>query len=121
MHLPLFVPEPDACGIRGAGETRRWEVGKALIFDESQNAIVFIDGVNLVESTLDGLHNRVLSNAMPADANLLAYSENERSFYVSTNDSILSYEAGRSGLMPVVEEIQRPVSLRPWPMHRWAT
>jgi len=84
---------------------------KALIFDESQNAIVFIDGLNLVESTLDGLHNRVLSNAMPADANLLAYSENERSFYVSTNDSILSYEAGRSGLMPVVEEIQRPVSL----------
>lgn len=35
VHLPLVVPEPDRCGIRVANEARRWEVGKALIFDDS--------------------------------------------------------------------------------------
>jgi aspartate beta-hydroxylase len=31
-HLPLIVP--DNCGFRVGGETRRWEVGKALVFDD---------------------------------------------------------------------------------------
>ncbi|HYX45885.1 MAG TPA: aspartyl/asparaginyl beta-hydroxylase domain-containing protein [Sphingomicrobium sp.] len=31
-HLPLIVP--DNCGLRVGGETRRWEVGKALVFDD---------------------------------------------------------------------------------------
>ena len=44
VHLPLFVPEPDACGIRVAGETRRWEVGKALIFDDSFEHETWNDG-----------------------------------------------------------------------------
>lgn len=33
MHLPLIVP-PD-CGFRVGGETRRWEPGKALVFDDT--------------------------------------------------------------------------------------
>ena len=32
-HLPLVVP--DECGLRVGSETRGWEVGKALIFDDS--------------------------------------------------------------------------------------
>jgi aspartyl/asparaginyl beta-hydroxylase (cupin superfamily) len=32
-HLPLIVP--DGCGFRVGNETRRWEVGKALIFDDT--------------------------------------------------------------------------------------
>jgi hypothetical protein len=32
LHLPLIVP-PD-CGFRVGGETRAWEVGKALVFDD---------------------------------------------------------------------------------------
>lgn len=31
-HLPLIVP--DNCGFSVGGETRRWEVGKALVFDD---------------------------------------------------------------------------------------
>jgi aspartate beta-hydroxylase len=31
-HLPLIVP--DNCGFRVGGETRRWEVGKPLVFDD---------------------------------------------------------------------------------------
>jgi len=31
-HLPLIVP--DGCGFRVGGETRRWEVGRALVFDD---------------------------------------------------------------------------------------
>ena len=31
-HFPLIVP--DDCGFRVGGETRQWEVGKALIFDD---------------------------------------------------------------------------------------
>lgn len=31
-HLPLIVPE--GCGFRVGGETRRWEPGKALVFDD---------------------------------------------------------------------------------------
>lgn len=31
-HFPLIVP--DDCGFRVGGETRRWEVGKALVFDD---------------------------------------------------------------------------------------
>ena len=32
-HLPLIVPE--GCGFRVGGETRKWEVGKLLVFDDS--------------------------------------------------------------------------------------
>lgn len=32
-HLPLIVP--DGCGFRVGGETRRWEVGELLVFDDS--------------------------------------------------------------------------------------
>lgn len=32
-HLPLIVP--DGCGFRVGGETRRWRVGKLLVFDDS--------------------------------------------------------------------------------------
>lgn len=32
-HLPLIVPE--GCGFRVGGESRRWEVGKLLVFDDS--------------------------------------------------------------------------------------
>ena len=31
-HLPLIVP--DDCGLRVGGETRRWESGKAMVFDD---------------------------------------------------------------------------------------
>ena len=31
-HFPLIVP--DNCGFRVGGETRRWEVGTPLIFDD---------------------------------------------------------------------------------------
>jgi hypothetical protein len=32
VHLPLIVP--DNCGFRVGGETRQWEVGKAIVFDD---------------------------------------------------------------------------------------
>jgi aspartate beta-hydroxylase len=32
LHLPLIVPED--CGFKVGGETRRWEVGKPLVFDD---------------------------------------------------------------------------------------
>jgi hypothetical protein len=32
VHLPLIVP--DHCGFRVGGETRAWEVGKAMVFDD---------------------------------------------------------------------------------------
>jgi len=32
VHFPLIVP--DNCGFRVGGETRHWEVGKALVFDD---------------------------------------------------------------------------------------
>ena len=35
VHLPIIVPESGSCGIRVADEIRKWEVGKALIFDDS--------------------------------------------------------------------------------------
>lgn len=31
-HLPLIVP--DNCGFRVGGETRRWQVGRAMVFDD---------------------------------------------------------------------------------------
>jgi aspartyl/asparaginyl beta-hydroxylase (cupin superfamily) len=31
-HLPLIVPEN--CGFRVGGETRQWQVGKAMVFDD---------------------------------------------------------------------------------------
>jgi aspartyl/asparaginyl beta-hydroxylase (cupin superfamily) len=34
-HFPLIVP--DNCGFRVGSETRRWEPGKALIFDDMTN------------------------------------------------------------------------------------
>lgn len=38
VHLPLVVPpgaDESECGMRVAGEIRRWEVGKALLFDDA--------------------------------------------------------------------------------------
>jgi beta-hydroxylase len=34
-HLPLIVPEGNLCGIRVGDQTRYWEEGKLLIFDDS--------------------------------------------------------------------------------------
>ena len=34
-HLPLIVPEKNTCAIRVGNETRNWEEGKLLIFDDS--------------------------------------------------------------------------------------
>jgi aspartyl/asparaginyl beta-hydroxylase (cupin superfamily) len=34
-HLPLLVPEPEKCGIRVADETRQWEPGRCLLFDDA--------------------------------------------------------------------------------------
>lgn len=34
-HLPLIVPEENKCAIRVVNETRHWEEGKLLIFDDS--------------------------------------------------------------------------------------
>ena len=34
-HLPLIVPEENKCAIRVGNETRHWEEGKLLIFDDS--------------------------------------------------------------------------------------
>ena len=34
-HLPLIVPEANKCAIRVGNETRHWEEGKLLIFDDS--------------------------------------------------------------------------------------
>mmetsp|Transcript_20142 Transcript_20142/g.56790 ORF Transcript_20142/g.56790 Transcript_20142/m.56790 type:complete len:245 (-) Transcript_20142:3-737(-) len=44
VHLPLIVPDPEACGMKVAGETRRWEEGKALIFDDAYEHEVWNDG-----------------------------------------------------------------------------
>jgi len=37
VHVPLVVPstDPAVCGIRVGGETRAWEVGKPLVFDDA--------------------------------------------------------------------------------------
>ena len=34
-HLGLLVPEPQKCGLRVAAQTRRWEEGKSIIFDDT--------------------------------------------------------------------------------------
>ena len=47
MHLPLLVPEPDQCGIRVAGESRRWAPGECLIFDDSFEHEVWNDGAQV--------------------------------------------------------------------------
>ena len=46
VHLPLVVPEPERCGIRVAGEARRWEVGKAMIFDDAFEHEVWNEGAS---------------------------------------------------------------------------
>jgi aspartyl/asparaginyl beta-hydroxylase (cupin superfamily) len=36
LHLPLLVPEPaDMCGIRVGSDTRHWEEGRVMIFDDT--------------------------------------------------------------------------------------
>ena len=43
-HLPLLVPEQEQCGIRVAGEVRRWEPGKCMIFDDAFEHEVWNEG-----------------------------------------------------------------------------
>ncbi|TMW55602.1 hypothetical protein Poli38472_010484 [Pythium oligandrum] len=43
-HFPLFVPE--GCGIRVGDETRHWEEGKALVFDDAYDHEVWHDGAS---------------------------------------------------------------------------
>jgi len=35
VHLPLVVPDKSLCRIRVGDETRNWEEGKVLVFDDS--------------------------------------------------------------------------------------
>lgn len=45
VHLPLLVPnDVDTCGIRVGTETRRWEPGKCLIFDDAYEHEVWNTG-----------------------------------------------------------------------------
>lgn len=43
-HLPLIVPS--GCGFRVGGETREWEQGKLLIFDDTIEHEAWNDGLN---------------------------------------------------------------------------
>lgn len=42
-HLGLIVPEPELCRIRVGDDTRSWEEGKSLIFDDSHRHEVWND------------------------------------------------------------------------------
>jgi aspartyl/asparaginyl beta-hydroxylase (cupin superfamily) len=68
-HLGLLIPEPDRCAIRVGSETRRWEEGKSLIFDDtheheawnnsqSHRVVLFVDFVRRLPVPLS-LANRV--------------------------------------------------------------
>lgn len=51
LHLPLLIPEPaDECGIRVGSQTRHWEEGRVMIFDDTfeHEAWNRTDGVRVV-------------------------------------------------------------------------
>jgi ornithine lipid ester-linked acyl 2-hydroxylase len=68
-HLGLLIPEPDRCGIRVGGETRCWQEGKSLIFDDTHEheawndsqthrVVLFVDFVRRLPVPLS-LANRI--------------------------------------------------------------
>lgn len=77
-HLALRVPEPrDACGITVRGETRHWEEGKSLIFDDvfeheawndtdDRRVVLFVDFIRPMRAPARWLNAIVLK--------LIAYS-----------------------------------------------
>jgi aspartyl/asparaginyl beta-hydroxylase (cupin superfamily) len=69
-HLGLIVPEPDRCRIRVKDETRHWEEGKSLIFDDSHpheawndsdrhRVVLFVDFVRPLPFPLS-IYNRLV-------------------------------------------------------------
>ena len=75
-HLPLIVP--DDCGIRVGFETREWEVGKALIFDDTLEHEAWNDSDELRVVMIFDLWNPLLSERDRVLASALA--EQTRSF-----------------------------------------
>ena len=71
-HLPLIVP--DNCGIRVGFETREWEVGKALIFDDTLEHEAWNDSDELRVVMIFDLWNPLLSEQDRALASALAES-----------------------------------------------
>lgn len=50
-HLPLEIPQPaEECGLKVDGETRHWEIGKVLLFDDTyrHEAWNYTEGVRAV-------------------------------------------------------------------------
>lgn len=79
VHIPLLVPEPDACGISVAGETRKWEVGRALVFDDAYEHEVWNDGTaDRVVLLLDTWHPDLTDGEIEAVQNMFAEVERMR-------------------------------------------
>ena len=68
-HLGLLIPDPERCGIRVGNETRNWQEGKSLIFDDTHEheawnhsqayrVVLFVDFVRRLPVPLS-LANRI--------------------------------------------------------------
>jgi aspartyl/asparaginyl beta-hydroxylase (cupin superfamily) len=81
IHLPLIVPE--GCGLRVGGETRSWQVGEALAFDDTIEHEAWNDSDQLRAVLILDVWNPYLT---PTECRLL------RRFFELSDDS-----AGRIG------------------------
>jgi aspartyl/asparaginyl beta-hydroxylase (cupin superfamily) len=61
LHLPLIVPE--GCGFRVGGEARRWETGKAMVFDDMTTHEAWNDGDRIRVVLIADLWRPELSSA----------------------------------------------------------
>jgi len=63
---------------------------RVLTYTASKNMLAFVDGRNLLETTLNGEKTNVLSSEVPVNATSLVFSEGNKCFYISSGRRIYS-------------------------------
>jgi len=85
---------------------------KALVYVHSKNVLAFIDGSNLMETSLDGQLTSLLASNVSPTALLLTYSEEAKSYLIAGQEGIAVVTPGLNGLAEtLVEASLQPVSV----------
>ena len=84
---------------------------KSLVHLKSRNFVAFIDGNNLMESSIDGFLTRIISSKLPEDSVLLTYYEKAKTYFIAAAGSLHAYSEDIGYLEDLVLGTGYPASL----------
>jgi len=75
---------------------------RALAYVNSRSVLALVDGSHLLETSLDGEKTNLLSDKVPPFANHIVYDDQEKTYYLATDERIYSTKPGLGYFKEVV-------------------